>query len=45
MINYDKMNAMNYNDYINEQIYSILVERVVDHFINQSTIDGLVNTV
>lgn len=45
MINYDKMNAMNYNDYINEQIYSILVERVVDHFINQSTIDSLVGTV
>lgn len=45
MINYDNMNAMGYNDYINEQIYSILVERVVDHFLNQSTIDGLVNTV
>ena len=45
MINYDNMNAMSYNDYINEQIYSILVERVVDHFLNQSTIDGLVNTV
>lgn len=45
MINYDKMNAMNYNDYINEQIYSLLVERVVDHFINQSTIDSLVGTV
>lgn len=45
MINYDNMNAMSYNDYINEQIYSILVERVVDHFINQSTIDSLVGTV
>lgn len=45
MINYDNMNAMGYNDYINEQIYSILVDRVVDHFLNQSTIDGLVNTV
>ena len=45
MINYENMNAMGYNDYINEQIYSILVERVVDHFLNQSTIDGLVGTV
>ena len=45
MINYENMNALGYNDYINEQIYSILVERVVDHFLNQSTIDGLVGTV
>lgn len=45
MINYENMNALGYNDYINEQIYSILVERVVDHFLNQSTIDGLVGSV
>ena len=45
LINYKKMNALGYNDYINEQIYSILVERVVDHFLNQSTIDGLVGSV
>ena len=45
LINYENMNALGYNDYINEQIYSILVERVVDHFLNQSTIDGLVGTV
>ena len=45
LINYENMNALGYNDYINEQIYSILVERVVDHFLNQSTIDGLVDTV
>lgn len=45
LINYENMNALGYNDYINEQIYSILVERVVDHFLNQSTIDGLVGSV
>ncbi len=44
MINYDNMNAMNFNDYINEQIYSVLVERVADHFVGQKTIDSLVGT-
>ncbi|MDE7373504.1 MAG: metallophosphoesterase, partial [Clostridia bacterium] len=34
-----------YNSFINSDIYGILVDRVVDHFINQSTIDGLLENV
>ncbi len=45
MINYENMNTLGYNDYINEQIYSVLLDRMVSHFINQGTIDGLVDTV
>lgn len=45
IINYENMNELGYNDYINEQIYGVLVDRVVSHFINQDTIDSLVGTV
>lgn len=45
MINYENMNDLGYNDYINEQIYGVLVDRMVSHFINQGTIDSLVGTV
>ncbi len=31
-----------YNDFISQDIYCIIVDRMVDHFINQSTIDGLI---
>lgn len=37
-------NANMYNDFISQDIYAIIVDRMVDHFLNQSTIDGLVNT-
>ncbi len=45
IINYENMNELGYNDYINEQIYGVLVDRIVSHFINQDTIDSLVGTV
>lgn len=34
-----------YNDFISQDIYGIIVDRMVDHFINQSTIDGLLANV
>lgn len=45
IINYENMNELGYNDYINEQIYGVLVDRMVSHFINQDTIDSLVGKV
>lgn len=46
MIQYvNNIGELSYNDYINKEIYSQLLDRLVSHFINQGTIDSLVNTV
>lgn len=41
MLHYDKMSDMSYNDYITDEIYGPLVDRIVDHFINEKTIEDL----
>ena len=40
-LHYDRMSVLSYDDYITEEIYGILVERIVDHFVNRRTIDDL----
>jgi len=46
IIRYDEFQEFaTYNDFISKDIYAIIVDRMVDHFINQSTIDGLLETV
>lgn len=50
IIRYDEFNLLDnpdtmYNDFISQDIYGIIVDRMVDHFINQSTIDGLIEKV
>ena len=41
MLHYDAMNSMSYNEYITEEIYGQLADRIVDHFINIKTITDL----
>lgn len=46
MIQYDNgIGTLKYNEYINKEIYSQLLDRLVSHFLNQDTIDSLVGTV
>ncbi len=45
MIQYDDLSELSYNDYINKDIYSQLLDRLVSHFLNQGTIDGIVDSV
>lgn len=35
----------NYNDFISKDIYTVLVDRMINHFITQSTVDGLLDSV
>lgn len=52
-IRYDEFNALAsngnadsmYNDFISGDIYAIIVDRFVDHFINQDTLDGFIPTI
>lgn len=44
IIQYDDLSRLNYDEYINKDIYSILVDRMVSHFLNQGTIDSLKGT-
>lgn len=50
IIRYDEFDLLDnpdtmYNDFISQDIYGIIVDRMVDHFLNQSTIDGLLANV
>lgn len=44
IIQYEDLSKFNYDEYINKDIYSILVDRMVSHFLNQGTIDSLKGT-
>ncbi|GEM_PF-843723 len=46
MIQYHNgIGTLSYNDYINHEIYSQLLDRLVSHFLNQDTIDSLTGKV
>jgi len=40
IIRYDLLSKLNYNEYISQDIYTIIVERMIDHFINMRLIDS-----
>ena len=42
-LRHDEMDVMSYNEFINAEIYSILLERVVNHFLNEGLVDTLKN--
>ncbi len=44
-IRYDELSSMSYNEFISKDIYSIIVERMVNHFITDRTLDSLKDTV
>ncbi len=43
-LKYDEINKFTYNEYIGKDIYTRLVDRVLDHFLSDSTVDGLVES-
>lgn len=44
ILQYEYLSKFNYDEYINKDIYSILVDRMVSHFLNQDMIDSLKGT-
>ncbi|MDE5601663.1 MAG: metallophosphoesterase [Clostridia bacterium] len=45
IIRYDELSTMSYNEFISKDIYSILVNRMLDHFITDRMIDSLKGSV
>ncbi len=41
IIQYEYLSKLSYDEYVNKDIYSILVERMVSHFINEGKINSL----
>lgn len=41
IVRYDELSEMSYNEFISKDIYSILVDRMLDHFITDRMIDSL----
>ncbi len=44
IIQYEYMSKLNYNEYIGREIYTKLVDRMVDHFLTPDLLDGLVDS-
>jgi len=44
-IRYNELSTMSYNEFISKDIYSIIVDRMVNHFITDRTLDSLKNMV
>lgn len=40
-LHYDALSVQTYNEYITDEIYGTLAERIVDHFVNVKTIENL----
>lgn len=45
IIQYDDLSVLTLEEFMNKDIYSILLDRMVSHFVNQDTIDSLKDTV
>ncbi len=45
IVAHDRLSTRNYNEYIGEEIYTQLVDRVLNHFLTEDTVDGLLDTV
>lgn len=45
ILHYDRLSQESYNEYINEEIYSQIVDRLLSHFINEKTISSLTSSI
>ncbi len=45
IVEHERLKTRNYNEYIGEEIYTCLVDRVLAHFVSGDTVDSLLDTV
>lgn len=45
ILHYDRLSQESYNEYINEEIYAQILDRLLSHFINEKTIGSLTSSI